>query len=56
MISGRHYLFMTQFSFDAVERHVLERIAQASGVNWREVANKLARWSHWEFEDYTESP
>lgn len=56
VVSGRFRLFMAQFDYDAVERYVANRIAQATGADWDEVATKLARWSHWEFEDYTASP
>jgi len=52
MVSGRFRLFMARFDYDAVERYVAKRIAQATGADWAEVATKLARWSRWEFEDY----
>jgi hypothetical protein len=54
VISGRFRLFMTAFSYEVIEQFVLKQIAQATGANWSEVANKLARWSQWEFEDYAE--
>lgn len=54
VVSGRFYLFMAEFDYEAVEQYVAKRIAQATGSDWAEVAAKLARWSRWEFEDYVE--
>ena len=56
VVSGRFRLVMARFDYDAVERYVAKRIAQATGADWDEVATKLARWSRWEFEDYSASP
>ena len=56
VVSGRFRLVMARFDYDAVERYVAKRIAQATGADWDEVATKLARWSRWEFEDYSSSP
>jgi hypothetical protein len=52
VISGRHKLFMTGFSLAALEAYVTKRVRQAEGLDWQSVAEKLSRWSHWEFEDY----
>jgi hypothetical protein len=52
VISGRRRLFMSSFSYDILEAYVLKRVRQAEGPDWQAVAEKLARWSHWEFEDY----
>lgn len=56
LVSGRFRLFMADFDYDAIERYVLNRIAQAVGADWTEVATKLAQWSRWEFADYVEHP
>ena len=52
VVSGRHKLFMSNFNFDALEAYVTKRVRQAEGPDWPSVAEKLSRWSHWEFEDY----
>jgi hypothetical protein len=52
IVSGRHRLFMSRFSYDALEAYVLKRVAQAEGPDWPSVAEKLSRWGYWEFEDY----
>jgi len=54
IISGRTLLFMAEFNYDAIERYVLKCLAHATGRNWNEVAQKLARWSAWEFDDYVD--
>ncbi len=56
VVSGRFRLFMARFNYEAVERYVAKRIAEATGADWAEIATKLARWSHREFEDYVEYP
>ncbi|MCG6120233.1 MAG: immunity 8 family protein [Blastomonas sp.] len=52
IVSGRHRFFMSQFRYDALEAYVLKRVRQAEGSDWPSVAEKLARWGYWEFEDY----
>ena len=54
LVSGRFHLFMAEFDYSAVESYVGDRIKQASGGDWTEIALKLSRWAHWEFEDYVE--
>jgi hypothetical protein len=54
ILSGRFRLIARRFDAKQIESYVRKRIAQATGPDWPTVANKLARWSKWEFEDYTE--
>jgi Immunity protein 8 len=54
VVSGRYRLVMKDFNYPLLERYVRNRIAQASGKDWDEVAAKLAGWSKWEFADYSE--
>ena len=54
MLSGRFLLIARDFDAKQIESHVRKRIAQATGPDWPAVANKLARWSRWEFEDCSE--
>jgi hypothetical protein len=51
-IGGRFLLIARNFDPRSIEDYVRKTIAQASGKDWSEVAAKIARWSHWEFEDY----
>lgn len=54
IVGGRFLLITRNFDAKQVEAYVRKRIAQATGPDWPTVAAKLARWSRWEFEDYTE--
>ncbi|MHA6723178.1 Imm8 family immunity protein [Sphingomonas sp. RS2018] len=52
IISGRFLLIARRYDPCRIEDYVRTRVAQASGDDWPTVAGKLARWSHWEFDDY----
>jgi hypothetical protein len=52
IIGGRFLLIARDFDPQRIEDHVRRKIQQVSGKDWREVASKVARWAHWEFEDY----
>jgi hypothetical protein len=54
VIGGRFLLIVGSFNPPQVETYVRNRIAQAEGPDWPSVAGKIARWAHWEFEDYRE--
>ena len=53
-MSGRHLLLVDRFNADEIERWLERAVAACTGASWREVAKKLSRIGHWEFEDYTE--
>ncbi len=55
-VSGRFRLIMTEFSLSVVEQFVRDRVAQASGADWTEVAGKLGGWFRWEFDGYAARP
>jgi len=55
-VSGRFRLIMEEFSLPVVEQFVRDRVAQASGADWSEVAGKLAGWFRWEFEGCEAQP
>ncbi|WP_344695307.1 Imm8 family immunity protein [Sphingomonas rosea] len=55
VVSGRHHFFMSEFDLASLEAYVVKRVRQAEGADWAAIAAKLARWSHWEFEDYAGS-
>jgi Immunity protein 8 len=49
---GRHYLIVCKYDFAKI-RDIITRIVQsATGSSWREAAEKIARFAHWEFESY----
>lgn len=53
-ISGRHLLLVDRFDVDVIQRWLENAVAGCTGATWGEVAEKLARIGHWEFEDYVE--
>jgi hypothetical protein len=55
-VVGRHYLVVE--SYDAVQiKSIITKLIQRYQANtWQEVAEKVSRIGHWEFEDYRESP
>ena len=49
---GRHMLLMPEYDYDLMLRAVTREMDACQGKDWHEVANKLARFAAWEFEDY----
>lgn len=52
VVSGRHLLVMTTFSWPSVQAFIESYLADIEGDTWPEVAANVARLAHWEFEDY----
>jgi hypothetical protein len=51
--SGRHYLITLGWNWAELQRDIRRRVESCEGNDWGEVALKLARLGHWEFEDDT---
>ena len=52
IITGRHKLIMFRYDYERLYRFIENAVNEATGSNWQEVASRLARLGHWEFEDY----
>jgi hypothetical protein len=52
---GRHYLIVKRYDFDVVKSALYKQFQGVKGANWPEVAERLARYGRWEFEDYQPS-
>ena len=52
---GRHHLFLERWDFPTVEREI-RRLFETDGRSWEELGQRLARFGHWEFEDYRPHP
>lgn len=52
---GRHMLLMPVYDCDLILQAVTRRMDACQGRDWYEVANKLAQFAAWEFEDYLPS-
>jgi hypothetical protein len=51
---GRHHLFLKRWDYSVLERVVRDLCTHAEGPDWESVAARVARYGHWEFEDYVE--
>src|SRR5260221_408716 len=49
---GRHHLIVCRYDAPTIKRLITELIERCEGDSWREVAEKVGRIGHWEFEDY----
>jgi hypothetical protein len=47
-------LLVTHWDYELVRRAVSDLVAHTQGEDWNELATKLSRYGHWEFEDYRE--
>ena len=46
---------VTHWDYDVVLRAISDLCLHTKGESWTEIATKLSRYSHWEFEDYREA-
>lgn len=49
---GRHRLIVEPMDIEVAIGFLRRTFESVEGATWREVAEKLARIGHWEFEDY----
>jgi hypothetical protein len=54
--TGRHFIFVREFDYRALEKFVRDHCAACDGKTWSETAEKVGRLGMWEFEDYRETP
>jgi hypothetical protein len=45
-------LLLDRWDPELVERAIGDLCRRTEGENWHDIAVKLARYGHWEFEDY----
>lgn len=55
VVPGRHFLFVESIDRDRVEAFIRDRLRRISGDTWSDVAEKIGRLGHWEFEDHDEA-
>lgn len=55
VVIGRHYLIVMEYNYQRVLKRLTDFCRTCVGSNWTEVAQKLGRVGHWEFEDYAEA-
>ncbi len=49
-------LLVTRLDYELVRRAISDLCLHTEGADWNEIATKLSRHPHWEFEDYREAP
>lgn len=50
------HLLVTRWNYELVRRAISDLCLHTDGADWNEIATKLSRHAHWEFEDYREAP
>ena len=50
----RHILVIERWNPELVERAIGDLCRRVEGDDWHQIAERLARFGHWEFEDYRE--
>ena len=51
-VKGRHLLIVPGFNPDFIRALIVKFVERCEGDSWKEVAEKVSRIGHWEFEDY----
>lgn len=54
IILGRHMVLVFEYNFQRLEDRIKKIISSSSGNTWSEIAEKLSKWAHWEFEGYVD--
>jgi len=56
IVIGRHYLIMFEYDYLRLINFLEKYIAACSGNTWEDIALKLGRLAHWEYEDFKPGP
>lgn len=56
VVFARFMVFVFEYDFNRILKNIVKLVSSASrqGKSWQDVAMKIARYGHWEFEDYQE--
>ena len=49
---GRHSHFVPEYNYELLFKCIHDLSLNTNGESWGEVATKISRYGHWEFEDY----
>jgi hypothetical protein len=49
----RHHLLVSRYDWSAIARFITGYVRSCEGETWQEVATKIGRLGHWEFEDHS---
>jgi Immunity protein 8 len=53
ILFGRHLLIVFEYDKKRIESKISGYCERCFGENWQDLAEKLSRIGHWEFEDFT---
>lgn len=56
VIAGRHYLFTRRLNKSLTENYLRKYIEGIDQPTWEQIAERVGRIGHWEFEDYALAP
>lgn len=54
VIPGRHRLIIFEYNYQRLVQFIRDYCERWEGKSWEELAEKISRLGHWEFEDYKE--
>ena len=52
VVMGRHHLIVADYDWNRISAFITKWVGKCEGDTWQEVALKVGRLGHWEFEDY----
>ena len=52
IIFGRHKLIVFEYNIERILKSITGYCESCYGINWEEIAGKISRVAHWEFENY----
>jgi hypothetical protein len=55
IVLGKHKLIVFEFNMQGILEKINDLFGRCNGKDWNEIAIKLSRIGHWEFEDYRSS-
>ena len=55
VVWGRHMLIVSEYDFHLIKSTIEQCVSGCHGENWTKIAQKVARYASWEFEDYDET-
>ena len=54
IMSLRHYILVPRYDYAAVLRFLESALSSIEAESWEDIASRISRLAHWEFEDYND--
>jgi hypothetical protein len=54
-VNGRHHVIIDTFNWPALQSYFQKLVSRCQVWDWHQIATKLSRYGHWEFEDYAQA-